>query len=31
MRAPEQDLIEKWQLATENGISQLILMPNIIL
>ncbi|MEN8187150.1 MAG: histidine decarboxylase [Bacteroidota bacterium] len=26
--APEQDIIEKWQLATEKGTTHLILMPN---
>jgi len=26
--APEQEYIDKWQLATENGITHLILMPN---
>jgi len=28
MPAPEQELIDKWQLATENGTTHLILMPN---
>jgi histidine decarboxylase len=26
--APEQHIIEKWQLATEKGVTHLILMPN---
>ena len=28
MPAPEQELIDKWQLATEKGITHHILMPN---
>ncbi|MCK5781677.1 MAG: histidine decarboxylase [Flavobacteriales bacterium] len=26
--APEQDVIERWQLATEKGVTHLIIMPN---
>ncbi|MCK5906855.1 MAG: histidine decarboxylase, partial [Flavobacteriales bacterium] len=26
--APEQEIVEKWQLATEKGVTHFILMPN---